>query len=68
LRTGAAHQPGKGKPISDAYGIELRAVVNTLRYYGSLVGRPAGEIPQAGADALALVTREPIGVVAAIVP
>ncbi|GAQ50986.1 aldehyde dehydrogenase PuuC [Streptomyces acidiscabies] len=57
-----------GKPISDAFGIELRAVVDTLRYYGSLVGRPAGEIPQAGADALALVTREPIGVVAAIVP
>ncbi len=57
-----------GKPINDAYGIELRAVIATLRYYGELAGKIADESPQTASDALALVTREPVGVVAAIVP
>ncbi|WP_433179653.1 aldehyde dehydrogenase [Actinoallomurus sp. CA-150999] len=57
-----------GKPIKDSHGIELRAVINTLRYYGELADKLTDEAPQAGPDALALVTREPIGVVAAIVP
>ncbi|MET7619161.1 aldehyde dehydrogenase [Streptomyces sp. NPDC005408] len=57
-----------GKPVTEAYDIELRAVVNTLRYYGELAGKLLDEAPQTGADALALVTREPIGVVAAVVP
>ncbi|MFI7703986.1 aldehyde dehydrogenase [Nonomuraea sp. NPDC049480] len=57
-----------GKPISDSYGIELRAVINTLRYYGHLADKLMDEAPQTPPDALALVTREPVGVVAAIVP
>ncbi|MFK4224693.1 aldehyde dehydrogenase [Streptomyces sp. NPDC019890] len=57
-----------GKPVTEAYGIELRAVINTLRYYAELADKHLDEAPQAGDDALALVTREPIGVVAAVVP
>nr|WP_232328365.1 aldehyde dehydrogenase [Kibdelosporangium sp. MJ126-NF4]CEL20750.1 Aldehyde dehydrogenase [Kibdelosporangium sp. MJ126-NF4]CTQ89663.1 Aldehyde dehydrogenase (EC 1.2.1.3) [Kibdelosporangium sp. MJ126-NF4] len=57
-----------GKPISDAYGIELRAAINTFRWYGQLADKLNDVVPQTAQDALALVTREPTGVVGAVVP
>ncbi|MEU6661844.1 aldehyde dehydrogenase [Streptomyces sp. NPDC046821] len=57
-----------GKPITDAYAIELRAAVNTFRFYGQLADKLTDESPHTAPDALALVTREPAGVVGAVVP
>ncbi|WP_214412265.1 aldehyde dehydrogenase [Sphaerisporangium fuscum] len=57
-----------GKPIKDAYEIELRAAVSTFRWYGQLADKLADESPHTAPDALALVTREPAGVVGAVVP
>jgi 4-(gamma-glutamylamino)butanal dehydrogenase len=57
-----------GKPIRDAYQIELRAIIRCLRFYGELADKEAGEIPPTEEGELALVTREPAGVVAAVVP
>ncbi|MFI0965972.1 aldehyde dehydrogenase [Streptomyces sp. NPDC021080] len=57
-----------GKPITEAYEIELRALVNTFRWYGQLADKLTDESPHTAADALALVTREPAGVVGAVVP
>ena len=57
-----------GKPITDAYDIELRAVINTFRWYGELADKLTDESPHTAPDALALVTREPAGVVGAVVP
>jgi gamma-glutamyl-gamma-aminobutyraldehyde dehydrogenase len=57
-----------GKPIMDAYAIELRAVINTFRWYGQLADKLTDESPHTAPDALALVTREPAGVVGAVVP
>ncbi|WP_330350557.1 aldehyde dehydrogenase [Streptomyces sp. NBC_00582] len=57
-----------GKPISDAYGIELRAAITTFRWYGQLADKLTDEAPHTARDALALVTREPAGVVGAVVP
>ncbi|MFF8392110.1 aldehyde dehydrogenase [Streptomyces sp. NPDC016172] len=57
-----------GKPISDAYGIELRAVIGTFRWYGQLADKLTDTAPHTAPDALALVTREPAGVVGAVVP
>ncbi|NRQ40343.1 aldehyde dehydrogenase [Nonomuraea sp. NN258] len=57
-----------GKPVSDAYTIELRAAIATFRWYGELAGKLADEAPHVPADVLALVTREPAGVVGAVVP
>ncbi|MFF1261160.1 aldehyde dehydrogenase [Streptomyces sp. NPDC058321] len=57
-----------GKPITDAYDIELRAAVNTFRFYGQLADKLTDESPRTAPDALALVTREPAGVVGAVVP
>ncbi|MGK4578739.1 aldehyde dehydrogenase [Kitasatospora sp. HPMI-4] len=57
-----------GKPISDAYGIELRAAITTFRWYGQLADKLTDESPHVSPDALALITREPAGVVGAVVP
>ena len=57
-----------GKPIRHAYEIELRALIRCLRFYGELADKESGEITPTVAGELALVTREPAGVVAAVVP
>lgn len=57
-----------GKPVTDAYAIELRAAINTFRWYGQLADKLTDESPHTAPDALALVTREPAGVVGAVVP
>jgi 4-(gamma-glutamylamino)butanal dehydrogenase len=57
-----------GKPIRVAWQIELRALVRCLRFYGGLADKTMGEIPPTVAGELALITREPAGVVAAVVP
>jgi gamma-glutamyl-gamma-aminobutyraldehyde dehydrogenase len=57
-----------GKPITDAHDIELRALINTFRWYGQLPDKLTDESPHTAPDALALVTREPAGVVGAVVP
>ena len=57
-----------GKPIRAAWEIELRALIRCLRFYGGLADKVMGEIPPTSAGELALVTREPAGVVAAVVP
>lgn len=57
-----------GKPITAAVEVEARAAENTLRWYGELSDKLMDEAPRGRKDALALVTREPVGCVAAIVP
>ncbi|MDC0766594.1 aldehyde dehydrogenase [Streptomyces sp. HD] len=57
-----------GKPITDAHDIELRAAITTFRWYGQLADKLTDESPHTTPDALALVTREPAGVVGAVVP
>src|SRR5690606_17490363 len=52
----------------EAWTIELRALLTTIRFYAELADKTAGEIPEVGCGDLALVTREPVGVVAAVVP
>lgn len=57
-----------GKPITDAHDIERRAAINTFRWYGQLADKLVDESPRTASDSLALVTREPVGVVGAVVP
>ena len=57
-----------GKPLRDSLGIEVPAVVKTFRWYAELADKVAGEVAQSTSEVLALVTREPVGVVAAVVP
>ncbi|SME92654.1 aldehyde dehydrogenase [Streptomyces sp. Amel2xC10] len=57
-----------GKPFTDAHAVELRAAIATFRHYGQLADKLTDEAPHTAPDALALVTREPAGVVGAVVP
>lgn len=57
-----------GKLVERAHGVDVPLTVQTLRWYGEAVDKVYGEVAPTGSDALGLVTREPIGVVAAIVP
>ncbi len=57
-----------GKPIRDAWAVELRTTLACYRWYAEWSGKLTGEIPEVGPEALALVTREPVGVVGAVVP
>lgn len=57
-----------GKPFRDARNVEVASTARLLRWYGQLADKLMDESPRGLADALALVTREPVGVVAAITP
>lgn len=57
-----------GKPVTRALGIDVAATARTLAWYGEAIDKIYGEVAPTGPDALALITREPLGVVGAIVP
>ena len=57
-----------GKPISTSWAIEMRTTINCYRWYAEWADKLSGETPDVGSEALALVTREPAGVVGAVVP
>jgi gamma-glutamyl-gamma-aminobutyraldehyde dehydrogenase len=57
-----------GKPVARAHGADVPATARTLAWYGEAVDKIYDEVAPTGPDALALVTREPLGVVGAIVP
>ncbi len=57
-----------GKPIRDSLTIDVPATVGCLRWYAEAIDKLYDEIAPTGPAALALVTREPVGVVGAIVP
>jgi len=57
-----------GKPIRDSLQTDVPATVRCLRWYAEAIDKIYGEVAPTGPEALALVTREPVGVVGAIVP
>ncbi len=57
-----------GKPIRDTLAVDVPSAAKTIQWYAETIDKVYGEIGPTGPDALSLVTREPIGVVAAIVP
>ena len=57
-----------GKPVGDALAVDVAASVRCMRWTAEAVDKVYGEIAPTGPGELGLVTREPLGVVAAIVP
>ena len=57
-----------GKPIRDTLAVDVPSAAKTIQWYAETIDKVYGEVGPTGPDALSLVTREPIGVVAAIVP
>ena len=57
-----------GHPIGDARGVDVPNAARCLAWYGEAIDKVYGEIAPTAADALALIAREPLGVVGAVVP
>ncbi len=57
-----------GKPISGVLRQDFPAALDTLTYYAGWADKISGEVVSTRDDALTYTVREPVGVVAAIVP
>ncbi len=57
-----------GKPIKYARAVDVNSAANCLRWYGEAVDKIYDEIAPTASTALALIQREPMGVVGVIVP
>src|SRR3546814_15763106 len=57
-----------GKPIVDSSRIDIPAVANCIRWYAEAVDKVYDEVAPTADDAVAMLVREPLGVVGAVVP
>jgi gamma-glutamyl-gamma-aminobutyraldehyde dehydrogenase len=57
-----------GKPVNDALTVDVAASVRCMAWTAEAIDKVYGEVAATGQDELGLVTREPLGVVGAIVP
>lgn len=57
-----------GKPIRHSLRDDIPGAARAIRWYAEAADKVYGEVAPTGPDKLAMIVREPIGVVAAIVP
>ena len=57
-----------GKPITASLNVDVNSAANSLRWFGEAIDKVYDEIAPTADHTLAMITREPIGVVGAIVP
>ncbi|WON84868.1 MULTISPECIES: aldehyde dehydrogenase [Chromobacterium] len=57
-----------GKPIADARNIDVPGAAGVFDWYAEAADKLYGEVAPGADNALALVTREPLGVAAAVIP
>jgi 4-guanidinobutyraldehyde dehydrogenase/NAD-dependent aldehyde dehydrogenase len=57
-----------GKPITDSLKVDIPGASRCIAWYGEAVDKVYDEVAPTGPGALGLVTREPCGVVGAVVP
>jgi len=57
-----------GKPILNSVTVDVQKAIDCIAYYAEFADKLYDEIAPTGPDDLALVRREPLGVVAAVVP
>lgn len=57
-----------GKPIADTADIDLPETVNTLRWHAEAADKINDKLTPSGPGVVSMVVREPIGVVAAVLP
>jgi acyl-CoA reductase-like NAD-dependent aldehyde dehydrogenase len=57
-----------GKPISFARSVDMNSVAETVRWYAEAIDKIYDEVAPTPKNALGLITREPLGVVGAVVP
>src|SRR5262249_44851227 len=56
------------KPITDCENLDLPDVIATIRWYAEAIDKTFGKISPTGPNALGLISREPVGVVGAVLP
>jgi acyl-CoA reductase-like NAD-dependent aldehyde dehydrogenase len=57
-----------GKPIQYSLAVDVRSTANCIQWYAEAIDKVYDEIAPTAATALALITREPMGVIGTIVP
>jgi len=57
-----------GKPVDDALAVDVAASVRCINWTGEAIDKVYDEIAPTGRDELGMITHEPLGVIAAIVP
>lgn len=57
-----------GKPIRYSRSVDVQLAQNCIRWYGEAIDKLYDQVAPAPEDSLALITREPVGVVAAVIP
>jgi gamma-glutamyl-gamma-aminobutyraldehyde dehydrogenase/4-guanidinobutyraldehyde dehydrogenase/NAD-dependent aldehyde dehydrogenase len=57
-----------GKPIRYSRSVDVQLAQNCIRWYGEAIDKIYDEVAPTAQDSLALIQREPVGVVAAIIP
>ncbi|MCH2163263.1 MAG: aldehyde dehydrogenase [Marinovum sp.] len=57
-----------GKPISDCEGVDIPESIECIKWHAELIDKIYDQTAPTGDDALSIIVREPLGVVAAILP
>ena len=57
-----------GKPVMDAYNVDIAGAAAILSWYGEAADKLYDEVAPTGSGSVAMISREPIGVVAAVIP
>ena len=57
-----------GKPISDALAVDIAGSAYCIQWYAEAIDKVGGEVVPVAGNMLGMVTREAVGVVAAVVP
>ncbi|HYA77027.1 MAG TPA: aldehyde dehydrogenase [Burkholderiaceae bacterium] len=57
-----------GKPIRDSLKVDVPAAARCIQWYAEAIDKVYDQIAPTGPDAIAMITREPMGVIGAIVP
>ena len=57
-----------GKPIRDCELIDIPETIQTIKWHAEAVDKIYDQVAPTGDDAMAMIVREPIGVVAAVLP
>ncbi|MFG6175914.1 aldehyde dehydrogenase [Halomonas sp. THAF12] len=57
-----------GKPIRDAFELDIPGAAGCFGWYAEATDKLYGEVAPTDGDNLATITREPVGVVAAVIP
>ncbi len=57
-----------GKPIRDCEEIDIPETIHTIKWHAEAIDKIYDQTAPAGDDAIAMIVREPVGVVAAVLP